>query len=136
MEEEIFVVRRLSKPLLGRPAIESLDLLRHVNTIESKENLKKQYPKLFSELGKLESEYRIQLRADSTPFALITPRRVVIPMLPKVKAELERMERLGVVRRVQEPTDWCSGMVVVPKPGGKVRLCVDLTRLNESVCRE
>ena len=59
-----------------------------------------------------------------------------MPMLPKIKAELERMERLGVVRRVQEPTDWCSGMVVVPKPGGKVRLCVDLTRLNESVCRE
>ena len=55
MEEDIFVVRRLSKHLLGRPAIESLDLLRRVNTIESKENLNKQYPKLFSELGKLES---------------------------------------------------------------------------------
>lgn len=27
-------------------------------------------------------------------------------------------------------------MVVVPKQNGKVRICVDLTRLNESVCRE
>ena len=27
-------------------------------------------------------------------------------------------------------------MVVVPKSNGKVRICVDLTRLNESVCRE
>ena len=26
--------------------------------------------------------------------------------------------------------------VVVPKRGGKVRICVDLTKLNESVCRE
>ena len=57
VEEEIFVIRRLRKPLLGRPAIESLDLLRRVNTIESKENLKKQYPKLFSGLGKLEGKY-------------------------------------------------------------------------------
>ena len=28
------------------------------------------------------------------------------------------------------------GMVVVPKPNKKVRICVDLTRLNQSVCRE
>ena len=27
-------------------------------------------------------------------------------------------------------------MVVVPKANGKVRICVDLTRLNNSVCRE
>ena len=57
-------------------------------------------------------------------------------MLPKVKAELEHMERMGVVSRVKEPTDWCAAMVVVPKTGGKVRICVDLTRLNESVRRE
>ena len=107
-----------------------------MNTVRSEKDLRRQFPKLFSGLGKLQGEYRIELRSDAKPFALTTPRRVAIPMLPKVRAELERMERLGVVRRVQEPTDWCSGMVVVPKPGGKVRICVDLTRLNESVCRE
>lgn len=46
------------------------------------------------------------------------------------------MEKLGVIARVNEPTDWCVGMVVVPKVNGKVRICVDLTRLNQSVCRE
>jgi len=136
VEEDVFVVRRLQKALLGRPAIESLGLLCRVNTVRSEKDLRRQFPKLFSGLGKLQGEYRIELRSDAKPFALTTPRRVAIPMLPKVRAELERMERLGVVRRVQEPTDWCSGMVVVPKPGGKVRICVDLTRLNESVCRE
>ena len=43
------------------------------------------------------------------------------------------MEELGVIAKVEEPTEWRAGMVVVPKPNGKVRICVDLTRLNESV---
>ena len=35
-----------------------------------------------------------------------------------------------------KPTDWFSGIVVVPKPNGSVRICVDLSKLNDSVCRE
>jgi hypothetical protein len=46
---------------------------------------------------------------------------------------LEQMERLGVIARVEQPTDSCAGLVVVPKPNGKVRICADLTKLNESV---
>lgn len=46
------------------------------------------------------------------------------------------MVRIGVISRVEEPTDWCSGMVVVPKKTTDPRICVDLTKLNESVCRE
>ena len=46
------------------------------------------------------------------------------------------MEEMGVISPIEEATEWCSGMVVVPKPNGKIRICVDLTRLNENVCRE
>ncbi len=44
------------------------------------------------------------------------------------------MEEMGVI---QEPTQWCAGMVVVvPKPSGACRICVDLKPLNVSVMRE
>jgi hypothetical protein len=46
------------------------------------------------------------------------------------------MEGLGVISRIEEPTDWCAGMVVVPKADGGVRICVDLTKLNRYVKRE
>ena len=48
-------------------------------------------------------------------FALTVPRRVAIPLMQPVKEELERMEKLGVISRVGGPTEWCAGMVVVPK---------------------
>ena len=46
------------------------------------------------------------------------------------------MEEIGVISPVIEPTDWCAGMLVVPKNNGSVRICVDMTKLNENVKRE
>ena len=95
------------------------------------------FPSLLAPLEQFSGEpYSICLQPDAKPVALSCPRRVPIPLLPKVKEELERMEAQGVIIPVEEPTEWCSGLVVVPKPSGKVRLCVDYTGLNKSVRRE
>ena len=96
-------------------------------------SIKQQFPKLFTGLGKLQGDYHIYLKPGAKPYALSTPRRVAIPLLPQVKKELTRMEQLGVIEKIEEPTEWCAGLVVVPKQNGKVRICVDLTKLNENV---
>ena len=59
---------------------------------------------------------RIQLKPDAKPFALCTPHNVPILLRKKVKEELSRMYSLGVISPVKEPTQWCAGIVVVPKP--------------------
>ena len=46
------------------------------------------------------------------------------------------MEAMGVISKVDEPTPWCAGMVVVPKKGGAIRICIDLKPLNGNVLRE
>lgn len=46
------------------------------------------------------------------------------------------MQKAGVISRVHEPTDWVAPIIVAPKVGGGNRLCVDLSRLNESVKRD
>ena len=46
------------------------------------------------------------------------------------------MEAAGVISKVDQPSPWCAGMVVVPKNTGAVRICLDLKPLNESVLRE
>ena len=137
-EETVYIVRSLRRPLLGRPAIESLKLLKRINTIVgmTDNSIKQQFPKLFTGLGKLQGDYHICLKPGAKPYTLSTPCQVAIPLLPQVKKELTRMEQLGVIEKIEEPTEWCAGLVVVPKQNGKVRICVNLTKLNENVCRE
>ena len=45
------------------------------------------------------------------------------------------MESIGVIKKVDEPTPWCAGMVVDPKSEGNLRICVDLKPLNTNALR-
>ena len=131
--QDLYVIRGLAKPLLGRPAIESLKLVEVVGEVRSSQpNYQEKYRSLFTGLGKFEQAYDIKLKDNAKPYVLTVPRRIAFPLMDKVKSELNRMQELGVISPVQEPTEWCSGLVVVPKKNGKVRLCVDLTQLNEA----
>ena len=133
--QPIFVVKYLKHNLLGLPAIQALQVLTKVEAVSSP--LNEQYPKLFTGLGTLVSRsYEIKLKPDEQPFALFTPRQVPLPQRKKVKEELLRMESLGFISRVEEPTSWCTGMVVVPKPSWDIQICVDFRPLNDNVLQE
>ena len=41
-----------------------------------------------------------------------------------------------MISKVDQPTEWCSGMILVQKKSGNVRICVDLKHLKENVLRE
>ena len=135
IQEDVYVVNDLNVALLSRPASVKLKLVYRADSIDKSE-MEESYPKLCQGLGMMQQPYTIKLRPDAIPYSLATPRRVPIPLLGKVKEELKKMEDIGVISRVEEPTEWCSGMVPVPSKSGSVRICVDLTRLNEAVCRE
>lgn len=138
--QRVFVIDGLRNNLLGLPAITALDLAVQVMSTESTTlNLPSevvQFPSLFQGLGDMGDPYVIKLVSDAVPYALYTPRKVPLPLRKKVKQELERMESIGVISRVDQPSPWCAGMVVVPKKNGTVRVCVDLRPLNENVMRE
>ena len=133
VKETVYVVEGLQTPLAGIPTIRKLSLISEVNSVnKSKEDIMAQFP----ELELIKGSYRIELEEEAKPYSIMAPRRVPIPLLPKVKCELEKMEREGVISKINEPSDWCSGMVVVQKPNNGVRICLDLTKLNCYVKRE
>ena len=137
IKQDIFVIKNLVQPLLGCPAIEELHLIKVIDAVrDCEQTVTKLYPHLFNGLGTLKGEYYIKLKDGAKPYAVATPRRVPLPLMSKVKEELNRMENAGVIRKVDEAVEWCAGMVVVPKGEDKVQICVDLTKLNEQVLCE
>ena len=85
----MFVVQRLRRALLGHSAIESLGLSYGLNAVQTKTDLVRDFPKFFQGLGKLEEDYKIQLKENAKPYTLTTPHRVAISMLPKAKAKIK-----------------------------------------------
>ncbi|XP_056000463.1 uncharacterized protein K02A2.6-like [Ostrea edulis] len=65
-----------------------------------------------------------------------SPRKIPLALKDKVKDELDRMEREGVIVKQREPTKWVNSMVTVTKPNGKIRICVDPRDLNRAILRE
>ena len=153
ISETVYVIKGGSKLLLGIPGIRALGLLDdipgtysiravcHAKEVEpftrnTSDCVKHKYPKLFSGLGKLSGQYNICLREEAKPFCITAPRRIPLPLLKKTEEEIQRMVNSKVIVPIEEPTDWCAPIVVVPKPSGNVRICVDLTKLNKAVKRE
>ena len=62
-------------------------------------------------------------------------RRVPIAVKMQLQAELERLEVLDVIEKVDKPTPWVSSLALVKKSNGKLRLCLDPKPLNEALQR-
>ena len=92
------------------------------------------YPELFKGLGCLPGTYHIEL-IDGVTLVVHSPRKIPVPQREKVVEELKRMEQLGVIVRQEEPTGWVNSLVVVQKPSGALRLCIDPRDLNAAMKR-
>ena len=102
-------------------------------SIRSTDDLIKEFPNWFQGIGRFPSEYKIQLCHDAHPVTH-APRKCPIALHPKVKEHLNKMEHLGVITQVDEPTDWLSSITFVQKANGELHLCLDPHDLNEAIC--
>ena len=125
-----FVVHSDTDNLLSRDASVRLGLIQRVNSVEDP---------LYSELDSTPVKcppVHIALSDNHSPYSVHTARRVPLPLMPKVKTELQRLEKAGIIEPIEEPTDWCAPIVPVLKKSGSVRITTDFKQLNKAVKRE
>ena len=138
---EVQVVEGDVMPVVGLKTATELNLVKRLFTVGCKGNggpqpeILKRYQSQFSGIGTLPGEYEIKIDASVTP-VVHPPRRIPYMLRDKVKAELDRMARMGIITKVEQPTQWVSPIVVVKKPNGDVRICLDPVDLNKAVKRE
>ena len=128
-------------PLLGLSSCIRLNLIKRVDEVQSNDRTKsqigKEYSDLFNEIGTLNRIYHMELEENAVP--KISPTKLLpFSMHDAVHSEIERMVQMGVVEKIDEnePSEWLNTLVVVEKPDGSVRLCLDPRNLNKVVKRE
>ena len=100
------------------------------------EQIVQDYPDVFkSELGSFPGKVHLEVDENATPVVAPT-RRIPVALKEKFKDELDRLENLGVIAKVDEPTPWVSSVVVATKKNGALRVCIDPKPLNEALKRE
>ena len=132
-----YVVPGKVDPILGLPSCEELNILKLVETIgeqKTAETLMEQYSDVFEGIGRLKEKHQIHVDKNVQP-VVHAPRKVSYKMRGKLKEELNRMESLDVIEKVNEPSDWVNSLVIVEKPN-RVRICLDPRDLNRAIKRE
>ncbi|UYV76105.1 K02A2.6-like [Cordylochernes scorpioides] len=116
-----------------------LNLVKRVETISdisvTLTGLSDEYKDVFKGNGHLSYTYDIKISDKAEP-KICPARRLPRALLQPVKEELFKMEEDGIIEKIEEPTVWAHPMVVVKKPSGKYRICIDPRELNKWVLRE
>ena len=131
-------------PLLSRKTAEQMGLItinyesfEHVHSLVTEHDQPfSAYPSTISDgLGDLPGLVKL-VTDDAQPPEIKPARRVAVALKPAVKKKLSDLEKLDVLAKVDEPTDWVSQMAVSTKRSGDLRICIDPQVLNKSLKRE
>lgn len=133
------IVKDATVSLLSGNACQALKLIKfnenifHISASPTREQIVQEFNDVFEGLGKLPGEYHIETDTNVKPVQN-NPRRVPIPLKEELKKKIEELEKLGIIAKVSEPTQWISSMVAVKTPN-KLRICLDPQELNKAVIR-
>lgn len=124
-ETEIFVLDGEGPALLGRDTARKLGLLKlnpGINTVTDSSDVCSKYPECVDGIGKLK-DFQLKLHVDDnvTPVAQ-SMYRIPYSLRQKVSDNIDELENLDIIEKVNTPTQWVSPVIVVPKPDGDISL--------------
>lgn len=136
---DFMIIQSNKTPILGRRTCVEMGIVQRIYDIESNcttQHIVDSYAQVFTGLGCIKTaEYDITMKPDVKP-VVNPPRRVPYALRDRLKEALDKLVEDDVITQVTEPTEWVNSLVVVEKPNGKLRLCLDPTELNKGIQRE
>ena len=113
------------------------DIVRHVveadSLVEQDANLK-EYQDVFKGLGKLPGKHHIHV--DETVKPVLHAQKIPVVLRDKLEMKFTQLENEGVIANVVGSTPWGSSLIIVPKPHGQLRICINPRDLNKAIQRE
>ena len=145
VDTHVRVVEGTTGNLLGCQTAQDLGILhitqnvtarQYVTTSDTPQSqIIDQFADLFEGAGKVDGvEMKLHIDQDVSPKQQ-QHRRIPFHIRRDVENELDRLDKLDIIERVDGPTPWVSPIVVVPKKSGDVRICVDMREANKAVQR-
>ena len=120
--------------IVGLETSEQMKMVKRLDSIIDNP-IQDSHKGVFGSMGCLEMEAHLYVKEDAIP-VIQPPRKIPYMLQTKLKDELERMEVLGVINKVNEPTDWVSSLAIIEKPDGNLRVCLDPKPLNKAIKRQ
>ena len=109
--------------------------MKSANLITTKQ-IQQEYPELCTGIGNLKDyQAKIHVNQEIPPIAQ-SPRLIPFAMREKVERKIIQLLEMDIIEPVKGPTLWVSPLVIVPKPSGEIRICVDMRQANTAVVRE
>jgi hypothetical protein len=100
----------------------------------TKKQIEEKFKNVFNGEGKLEGKLHLEIDPNVKPIQLPV-RKVLVAVKEKLKFELDRLSDLEIITPAQVPTKWISATVVVMKPDGRIKLCIDPKPLSKALKR-
>lgn len=122
------------RPILGLIDCYRLGLVKRIDSLEigDKESFVNENRDVFKGLGKFESECKIILKENCIPVAK-PARRVPLIIRDKLLYKLKDLERQKIIVKANEDSQWVNNLVIIEKPDGSIRLCMDPQDLNKCI---
>jgi len=133
-------IKGTSETLISYETAVELGIVPVINSVKYCDyaELCDKYKSVFTGHGKLKDK-QIKFHIDENVVPSSQPaRRIPFHVREQVEQELDRLEELDVIEKVDGPTPWVSNLVVAPKPNApkEIRLCVDMRKANLALKRE
>ena len=136
---KFYVVDANASAVLGIGTIKKLELLKRndVGILEKVNlNIFNEYRDVFNGVGLIKNKTcAFKLKKNYQP-SVATCRKVPFKMMQPLRLEVERLEKLKIIEKIDRPTEFVNPIVIVLKPDQTIRLCLDPKSLNKALVRE